>query len=113
MKKVLDGLIYDTSRAIVIGRAGTKADESVLANPTTEFESWQATLYRTPKAVRYFLVGSGGPMSRFGQAAGRNTWDRGMDLIPMNREQAHAWARAYLAPAIVEAEFGGEEREAG
>lgn len=96
MKKTIRGTRYDTETAREIASAqGGK--------PGT-LEAWSACLYRT-RGGRYFLAGKGGPMTRFGQAAGRNKWwpPHGTgcgDLIPMTEDEAQAWLRAYVPKAF-------------
>ncbi len=102
MKKILDGIRYDTDRAVEIGSADNccRGVDSV-----TDFGYWQATLYRTPRSGRFFIAGHGGPMSRFAQSCGQNCWRGGEDLIPMTREEALEWAELWLTTEQVEAGF--------
>jgi len=97
MKKILDGVRYDTEKAVEIGTAS-------YSNPG-DFQNWEATLYVTPKSKRFFIAGTGGPMSRFAQSAGVNQWTGGSDLIPMSKEDALAWAEANLDPEELEEHF--------
>lgn len=97
MKKTIDGIHYDTKNATAIGTAGTLG---LLSH-------WEATLYRTPGSKRFFLVGEGGPMTRFAQSAGYNSWIDGEDLIPLIDEQALQWAQRYLALQNIQKTLGG------
>jgi len=98
MKKILHGKRYDSSNAIIIG--GHYASCSI-----SDFSYWEATLYKTPRSSQYFLVGEGGPMSRFAQSAGQNQWTGGSDLIPMIRKEALEWACEHLDADVVDKEF--------
>ena len=104
MKKIVNGVIYDTEKATLIGESseGYKGD----------FRHWEAGLYVTPRSKRYFIAGAGGPMTRFAQSVGQNSWEGGADLIPMTREEALEWAEKYVDTAIVEHYFGDVLEEA-
>ena len=95
LKKTVHGIRYNTDSAIVIGTAGMLG---VLTH-------WEATLYGAPRSNRYFIVGFGGPMTRFSQSVGCNAWKEGADLIPLTPEQAKQWAELYLAPEVVQQHF--------
>jgi len=90
MKKIINGIRYDTGKARLIGEAHS------LGIGENDFQWWEAALYVSPRSGRYFLTGKGGAMSRFAQSAGQNTWSGGEDLIPMSQEQALEWAEKYL-----------------
>jgi hypothetical protein len=94
MKKIIGGIRYDTEKAVEIGSASHLY--------ASDFHHWEATLMKSPRSDRYFLAGHGGAMSRFGQSVGRNKWGSGEDIIPMDKEDALAWAEMHLAPQIVE-----------
>jgi len=101
MKKIIDGLRYDTEKAIEIGSAGE--------GYAGDLQQWEATLYKTPRSGRFFVAGSGGPMSRFAQSVGQNQWSGGSDLIPMSVEEARGWAEKYLDADAVERHFEVED----
>ena len=104
MKKIINGLRYDTEKAIEVGTAshGYAGDH----------QQWEATLYKTPRSGRFFLAGSGGPASRFAQSAGQNSWSGGSDLIPMSIDEALDWAEANLDPDDIEEHFGDTVEDA-
>ena len=97
MRKILNGLRYDTDKADLIGEAsyGNGGD----------FRHFRAGLYKTPRAGRYFLAGEGGPMSRFAQSTGLNEWSGGEDIIPLDEEDAREWAEQYLDAEEIERGF--------
>ncbi len=101
MKKIIDGLRFDTGKGIEIGTAsyGNQGD----------FEAWEATLYKTPRSGRFFIAGSGGPMSRFSQSIGQNQWSGGSDIIPMSEDEAREWAENYLDAEVIEEHFEVED----
>ncbi|MDZ7759931.1 MAG: hypothetical protein U5L00_06710 [Desulfovermiculus sp.] len=102
MKKIIDGVRYDSSKAIKVGEydnLGSGADSR------SDFNYWEAVLYRTPRSGRFFIVGEGGPQTRFSQSAGQNSWTGGDDLIPMSKQEALQWAERYLEPAEIEEHF--------
>jgi len=106
MKKILNGLRYDTDKAVEIGSASGGGES------TRDFEHWEATLYRTPRSGRFFLAGEGGPMSRFSQSIGQNSWSGGSDLIPMTREEALVWAEQHLNTEEIELHFPNNIKDA-
>jgi len=97
MRKIINGVRYDTDKAIEIGSAH-------YSNPS-DFRHWEASLYVTPRSKRFFIAGAGGPMSRFSQSVGQNSWSGGSDLIPMSPEEALEWAEQYLDPSEFEEHF--------
>jgi hypothetical protein len=103
MKAIINGLRYDTDKAILIGEAsrGNRGD----------FSRWDAGLYRTPRSWRYFLAGEGGPMTQFGKGAplGRTYGSR---IIPMELVEAREWADHHLTADEVEAGFLAEIEDA-
>jgi hypothetical protein len=103
MKKIINGKRFDTSKAVEVGEYNNIGDG---ADSVTDFKFWSATLYRTPRSGQYFLYGEGGPMSRFSQSAGQNSWKGGEDIIPMTKKEAMEWAEQYLSPKEIEEEFG-------
>ena len=109
MKKILDGIRYDSDKAVKLGETSNlgRGCDSV-----TDFSFWEAALYRTPKSGRYFITGSGGPMSRFSQSIGQNTWSGSSDLIPMSEDEAYKWAEDHLTTDEIEAAFPDRIQEA-
>ncbi|MCF7949839.1 MAG: hypothetical protein K9M94_14715 [Spirochaetia bacterium] len=102
MKKILDGVRYDTEKA---ERLGATDNLNRGASGSNDLAYWKAALYRTPRSGRYFLSGSGGPMSRFSQSAGQNSWRGGSDIIPMSEDEAYKWAEDNLPVEDLEAAF--------
>jgi hypothetical protein len=97
MKKIINGLRYNTENAIKIGFYDMGLGHG-------DFRNWEATLYKTPRSGRFFLAGSGGPMTRFAEPCGNMT-SGGSGIQPMSRENALAWAEQYLDPEDIEKHF--------
>ena len=98
MKKILNGIRFDTEKAVLIGESGS----SGLSR--SDFRFWEAGLYVTPRSGRYFLAGEGGAMTRFAQRVGDMTGG-GSDILPMTKDEALSWAEANLTTEEVEQHF--------
>lgn len=86
MKKTINGIRYDTQKAILIGEA-------------RQPPSWAARLYKTPRSGNFFLFGLGDAMSKFGEK-GR--------IVPMKTVEAREWTMKYLGnDKIYMQHFGG------
>ena len=102
MRKIFNGFRYDSDTADKIGKADnlSRGVDSV-----TDFNYWEATLYRTRKAKRFFLVGTGGAMTRYGKQIGQSSFAGGSKLEPLTDEEARLWAEEYLTAVEIEAAF--------
>ena len=104
MKKIINGLRYDTKTAIEVGSYDN-------GFPTTDFQSWSATLYKTPRSGAFFLAGEGGAMTGFASHSGNSSgW--GEKLRPMTKEEALEWAEQYLDAEDIEKHFADSIEEA-
>lgn len=101
MKKVINGAMYNTETA-------KKLDYYQNIGNTSDFNWYKEELYRT-KSGKYFLYGKGGPMSKYAESAGNNSWTGGSQIIPMNRQSAMEWAAENLDGEEYEAIFGKVE----
>lgn len=101
MKRIIEGKRYDTEKAIEIGGFN---NQGVGAATRSDFNWWEATLYKTPRSGRYFLAGQGGPMTRFGKPTGDGK-TFGERIIPLSEQEALEWASQYLYPETVEKHF--------
>ena len=63
MRAIINGKRYDTSSAVLIGQAG-------YCGPKADLQWWEAGLYKTPRAERYFIAGAGNAMTRWGRRPG-------------------------------------------
>ena len=98
MKKIINGLRYDTEIADEIGYDGEGGGR--------DFGHWGETLYRTPRGKRYFLLGEGGPLTRYATRSGDNMWTDGKKIVPLTDDAAFAWAQEHLDGDGCEAAFG-------
>lgn len=103
MRKVINGRTYNTETSKRIG----SWDNGVYGN---DFRSCEEDLYKNTKGA-YFLVGSGGPLSKYSVSLGNSTSGT-TELIPMTAEEAQAWAEEHLDAEDYEAEFGVQEEAA-
>jgi len=104
MKKIINGLRYDSEKAIEVG-------SDSYSNPG-DFHYWEETLYKTPRAHRFFVVGEGGPMSRYSKTIGQNQWSGGSDLRPLNKTEAMRWCEEHLGSGDWEQYFEDSIEEA-
>ncbi len=97
MKQVIDGLLYDTTKAERIA--------STSYSNRTDFDYYAEDLCKT-KNGRYFLAGEGHARSRYGKRVDKNTWGPGEGIVPLEKEQALAWCEHNdVEPDIVMKEF--------
>jgi hypothetical protein len=104
MKSIITGVRYDTDKATLIGH--------YQYSYPGDFNHWEAGLYVAPRSGRYFLAGSGGPMTHYSRTIGQNEWSGGEKITPLTKEQAFEWTQKYLDPEEVEAHFGDMIEEA-
>ena len=98
MKKIIGGRVYDTEKARELG---TYAN----AGSWRDFSHLEETLYRK-KTGEYFLFGEGGPMTRYAEAEGQNSWSGGRRIMPMSYDEAREWAEEHLEADEYESIFG-------
>lgn len=104
MKKIINGLRYDSETAIAIG-------SDSYSHPG-DFNFWEETLYKTPRAGRFFLVGEGGPMTKYSKSIGQNQWTGGENLTPMTKDEAMRWCEEHLGSGDWEEYFVDQIEEA-
>ena len=97
MKRVIDGRIYDTDKAILIGETWELG--------SNDFRHIEAGLYRTARSKRFFLAGKGGPMTAFGKQCSDGSFTFGEKIIPLDEKAAREWAERYLNPEVVQQYF--------
>ena len=98
MKKVINGLRYDTEKSIRVG--------SYEFSNSRDFNWVFETLYQTPRSKKFFLAGEGGANTKYRTTVAQNTWSGGDGLFPLEREEALDWAERYLDPEIIDEFFG-------
>lgn len=96
MKKYINGKIYNTETATLVGE---------WSNGSRDFDWREELLYRK-KTGEYFMHGKGGPMSRYAEQIEQNSWGNGEALTPLSYENARKWAEEHLTTDEYDAEFG-------
>ena len=87
MKKIINGRLYDTETAKMIGSWSNGLGSS-------DFHYCTEYLYQK-KTGEYFLYGSGGAMSIYGKSYGGGMcW--GEDIVPMTEKEVKVWAEVHL-----------------
>lgn len=87
MKKIINGRLYNTDTAELIGSWNN-------GHYTSDFRYCEESLYRK-KNHEYFLYGNGGAFSIYSKSCG-DSYRGGEDIIPMTEEEARDWAENYL-----------------
>ncbi len=98
MRAIINGLRYDTDKAALVGEASYNGSR-------TDFQWWEAGLYKTPRSGRFFLAGRGGPMTRWAKSIGNNGRTGSSGIAPMSLDEAREWAERYLTVDEVETGF--------
>ena len=88
MKKTINGVRYDSRKAIKIG--------GMQNHQPGDFEYCDETLYATPRSGRFFLHGRGGPGSRWAKTIDGDLKE-GEGVLPLSRSSAREWAEHHLA----------------
>ena len=97
MKAIINGLRYDTEKAICVGEASHNYNNE-------NFDWWFVGLYKTPRSGKFFLAGEGGPWSMWARRIGDGRFD-GEGIKALSLEDARKWAEKYLTVDEVEAAF--------
>lgn len=100
MKKILNGKLYNTDTAKLIGgySYGTPRDFKYIAED----------LYKK-KTGEFFIAGEGGAMTEYFRQTGQNSYSGGEDIFPLTEKEAREWAEEHLtAEEYIEA-FGCPE----
>ena len=98
MKKIINGKSYDTETAKKVAMWSNNLSYR-------DFNWVEETLYRK-KTGEYFLHGEGGPMSRYAEATGTNSWSGGERIMPLTYAEATRWAEEHLDGDEYEQIFG-------
>jgi hypothetical protein len=85
MIKIIEGKRYDSERSEEIVFSSNPA-----AHSRSDHSYWEETLFRSKKGA-WFVVGFGGPASRYAEATGENSWVGSTDLRPLAEEEAYDW----------------------
>lgn len=98
MKKIINGKMYDTDTAKVLGTWSSP-------HSVTDFAYYTETLHQK-RTGEFFLFGDGGPASRYAAQVERSRWSSGSKIIPLTWEDAQKWAEEHLDAKDYEAIFG-------
>ena len=98
MKKIIKGKAYDTETAKKLGCYENMQE-------ARNFYYYEEELYRK-KTGEFFLFGHGGPASKYSRHVEQNTWSGGEDIIPLDYDNARAWAEENLDADEYEGIFG-------
>lgn len=88
MKKVINNKLYNTDTAKQLGAWANTRDYG-------DFNYMSERLYQK-RTGEYFLHGEGGPMSKYAESTGQNSWSGGEMIIPLTVEKAREWAEEHL-----------------
>ena len=98
MKKVINGKLYDTSTAELVGEWNNgRLDNRLYV--------CAECLYRK-RTGEFFLFGSGGPGSKYAKPIGNNDWSGDDIIIPLSSGAAAKWAEEHLSGEEYEKIFG-------
>lgn len=100
MKKIINGKMYNTDTATIIG--------SHTYGYAGDFEYVCETLYRK-KNKGFFLLGEGGAMSKYGVEDSPNSYSGSRNIIPLSVDEAKDWLEEYGTADEYEACFGSVE----
>ena len=98
MKQIIKGKLYDTETAKEIAAWGNNRS-------TRDFSYCSETLYRK-RTGEYFLYGHGGPMSKYAESCGDNSWSGGSKIIPLTYKAAQEWGEEHMDADDYMEEFG-------
>ena len=98
MKEVVNGVRYDTDKALYLGE--------VYHGEPGGLDYWEAGLYVTPRSRRFFLAGEGGPMTAWAMPIPGGGVSGSWGIIPISRQEALELAEEFLDPETVEEFFG-------
>lgn len=99
MKKIINGKLYDTDTARLIG---------TWDNGESSLNCVEEGLYRK-KTGEFFLHGIGGANTKYAESLGSNSWCGSEKIIPLPYDEAQQWAEEHLTSDEYEAIFGEVE----
>lgn len=97
MKKIIEGLKYDTDTAEEVGSWDN-------GHYHGDFHQCQESMYRT-KSGKFFLHGKGGPLSSYAVQEG-NGVSGSEDIRPLSEQESRRWAEEHLTVEEIEDAFG-------
>ena len=103
MKKIINGKLYDTDTAALVG----EWDNGLYGD---RLNQCYEELYRK-RTGEYFLHGWGGPMTKYSVSVGNNEWSGGEVIIPLTVQSAMEWAQEKLSGEDYQKIFGEIEED--
>lgn len=98
MKKIINGKLYNTETARMIGTWCNGTDRSDL--------SWVEETLHQKKTGEFFFHGVGGPNTRYAQQTDDTHWSGGEAITLVGYEDARQWAEDHLTADQYQAVFG-------
>lgn len=95
MRKIINGRLYDTEKAKEI---------ATYYYNSGDFARYNEKLYKTKKG-RWFMVGEGGPLSKYHENIGNSTYGT-TELFLLDNIEARIWLSEHNEIDIFEREFG-------
>lgn len=102
MKRVIEGIKFDTDKSHKVC--------DIRESNRSDFHCLDCALYVTPRSHRFFLSGWGGAMTRFAHKCTDNSWCGWEKIIPLEKEEAMAYAKKYANNDIINKFFDAKER---
>ena len=97
MKAIIERKRYDTETATEVARWRN-------SYPVNDFHHYGETLYKT-KGGRYFIAGSGGPLSPYAVSVGQSGHCGGQAIRPLSQAEAIQWLEEKGRTEALETEF--------
>jgi hypothetical protein len=104
MKRIIDGVRYDTEKATLVCTARNSAGYG-------DFRHWKEHLYKTSKNA-WFIQGEGGPMSRWADNDGNGNSSSGEGILPVSPELVMEWLEQNEKIEKLEEHFGSLIKDA-
>lgn len=98
MKKIIKGKVYDTSTAQNMGEWSNGYSYG-------DWHYEEETLFRK-RTGEFFLFGKGGPLSKYRERVGSNSWTGGEQITPLTWDEATEWSEVHLDADEYESIFG-------
>ena len=102
MKRVINGLTYNTNTAEEIGQDDNGVGKS-------DFRFYDETLYKTKKG-RFFLAGEGGALTKWAEPYPGGGSQFGSGIIALDKKDALEWCESHdIDPDIIAEHFEIDE----
>ena len=98
MKKIINGKVYDTEKARLVGRCE-------FGDPLNDLDFYQEWLY-LKRTGEYFTYGEGGPRTPYSTVVGENRWGGGWGIVPLEYNEAKQWVQEHMGAEAYESIFG-------